>query len=205
MNEAYTCAHNNVQHTKKNERRGKWERERENPCFHDFHRKICFYLDSKWFWFVSFFSHSLSHFCVCINLVFQNMKFMRFCLMLRIDPIIFIQTREYPLNFVLFSVLFSVIVAVVSFTFTFIEVVKWTVYCFTVCIVLLCWLFHSPHKLRLSRHSSQSWTAVFIMISCKKKFTFLFFLFFSLSDGDWSFWAQPFFSLSQNVLFCCCC
>lgn len=54
---------------------------------HDFYRKMCFHLDSNFYMVVmcfSFFSVLCLH-----NLVFQNMKFMRFCLMLRIDPFIF--------------------------------------------------------------------------------------------------------------------
>ena len=84
--EAYTCAHNNVHWVAKWTRRLELVCDREREHFMNVSiisiAKSC---DSNFYMalvcFVSFFLR-------LHNLVFQNMKFMRFCLMLRIDPFI---------------------------------------------------------------------------------------------------------------------
>lgn len=105
MNEAYTCAHKNVQQKwattrrdyeytrdgeRARERKRNTESEWENLCFAwflsqnvlSFRFQFLYGSDVFHFFFVSF--------VLCLhNLVFQNMEFMRFCLMLRIDPFIF--------------------------------------------------------------------------------------------------------------------
>lgn len=77
MNEAwgiYTCAHNNVQqkwatmrdyvYKSEIERERARGRVRKSMCFHDFHRKMCFHLDSKFYMVLVCFTFFSFYVCI---------------------------------------------------------------------------------------------------------------------------------------------